>query len=410
LKPFHKLTLLITFLLLSLFSTANAQTTGMTFAAVRDDALWVSLNGAEPVMVSQGKFGSIDWSSDGTKLAFIRYNEDYSSRLLVAHIGSLTSPVEIHITGSLETGMPATFILDDQLLFAQKPAEPSTSAERQTEIYTIGLENGDVPQFVAAVDYRAGCGDNRTIVESDPGNLLTLEWTLAGIVYSTHCRGEGTALLHPATGESVEIGTALTGVRLSPLRTQIAGIVPVHKGSKDATIQIIDLATMTLREEEMLAYPKQLAWGAEDVLLYSTRSRDGNLLDGLTEAEISTLYFAMQVPPPASTAYANVPHFKVVLRRYHLTTEEDIILYTGDGSAMNNLTMLDEEHLVFSQRPNSNAWVDSVLAGTLNPQAAEYMQQVEALLPPELFILNLSDNSVESAGTGLTQYTPYAAR
>jgi hypothetical protein len=401
-------------LLVMLGTTVQAQQDiSSPYAVVVDGDLWVYGVGDEPVMVlegTQGGFSSIVWSDDGTKLAFLRYNEDYSVSLFVADIGSLVSPTEIALSSRLESVFPISFTPDGQILFAQPPTEmPSGDQPYMTEFYTVATTEGATPQLVGSAAFGIGCGGGSSIPAdwaywSDTGfggSYLTLKWTPSGIVYSASCTGD-TALLNTTTGESVEVGATLTRASLSPDGTHVAGIRPIYsEGGITGALEIVDLTTLAVTEVPTESSAEQTTWGADGTLYYSTRAVSSNLLEGLTAEQLQGVASGLGME------MTDLPAYTVTIHSYNPATGEDTLLYTGDGYAIARLRVVDEQTLIFSQIPNLNAWVEGLANGTLTTGSADYSTLASATVQTQVFALNLSDSTTQLLGTGWVQITPY---
>ncbi|NWF69010.1 MAG: hypothetical protein HXY40_07985 [Chloroflexi bacterium] len=393
----------------------SAQDAGTPYAVVVDGNLWVYAPGAEPQLVmagsSQGFFGSLAWNADGTKLAFINYDYSASSMLVQIMVYDMTTgaaPFGLN-TGFLESGFPISFTADGQILFAvQPPTMPDGEQMYQTEIYTVAPDAAATPALVAALDYTVGCGggspyptDNNYWRETGfGGNYLLLQWTAAGIVYSTSCSGLGSALFDPQTGESVELGTSLARGVISPDGTRLAGIsVSYGDTGMSGALQIIDLATRQLTEVATMVIPDQLAWSDNETLLYSARVQSGNLLEAYSAEQQAVLN--------ATFGYEMgvIPVYSVSINTINLTTGSESSVYVGAAWAIGRMFRLADGRILFSAVPNLNAWVAGIADGSIDMASEESLEAGSALVATQVFVLE--NASAQNWGSNWAQITPY---
>ena len=90
-----------------------------SYAAVVDNQLWVYPSEGDPMQIDTtgAQFiTGLDWSEDGTLLAYIIYDENYESKLLVTNVADGTTQ---EIAAPLEAGFPVSFQADNRVLYAQ---------------------------------------------------------------------------------------------------------------------------------------------------------------------------------------------------------------------------------------------------------------------------------------------------
>src|SRR5512134_3394557 len=141
----YRIALAMVLALLSLTLPALAQDTPV-YAAVQGNDLKIFTTEGELVVTRPaGRVISTAWSPDGSKLAFIQYDETFTLHLLVADVAD-GAGVPLN-TGALEAGYPVTFTPEGDILYVAQGVFPTDPSVPYTvEVKRIAPDPAAAPQ------------------------------------------------------------------------------------------------------------------------------------------------------------------------------------------------------------------------------------------------------------------------
>jgi dipeptidyl aminopeptidase/acylaminoacyl peptidase len=406
---------LVVLILLALFgSIARAQEDTVTvprFAAVRNGTLVLNdtLGEARDVLTAHS-YQYLAWNTDGSKLAFLMRDEEYTPHLGVVEADS--GEVTLLETPRLADGFNINWTRDGRILFAAALTDPATPLDEgiRMGVFAIAPEADAQPEQLGTFAFGVGCGGGSPF-PSDwvywaetagfRGFFLTLADTPYGIIHSLNCGGSGLGLLDPATGTSVEIASNLARIVVAPDGSRIAGVELNHDPDRSAArLLVYDLDTLEAVEVATVGEPDLVAWSFDgQQLYYSVRTPDENLAAGLTAEQKARLNEIL------GYEVDDVPSYMSGIRRVNLETGDDTHLLQHNSYAIGSMFELPDA-LYFNQVPNLNVWLQMVADGTLNPYedaGAEYVLAQTLRFAPE--------ESPEAAFLGwFGQFTPVIVR
>ncbi|MFN8371664.1 MAG: hypothetical protein U0694_02140 [Anaerolineae bacterium] len=354
---------------------------------------------------------SLVWSDDGTLLAYLMYDENYQSRVMVTD-GSGQTPQMLE-TGALEGGFPITFTPDGNILYVQQGVFPSdASAPYQSQLMQIAPTVGAQPSVVGTITYSVGCGGGSpypadwqytSASGGFGGSFLVLEWTDYGILYSVNCAGFGLALFDPNTGEARALTpdafSALSDpapqsvygrARLSADGSAVVGIRSQLGQDLLFTLYTADLATGTITDIPSSHMPEQAGWGPDGSVVYMTREQVSNLTANLTAEQSAALEQVFGGP-------MDVPAYQTSIYQVNVATGEETQLYSEYAYAVGRMTLTnDGRGLLFTTIPNMDAWVAGLVDGSLDVLNDMDGSAQRATVAVNLFLLPL--NTGEPAG------------
>lgn len=397
-------------------NSALAQNAGVPFAAIQNGNLTLfDANGAMTAISSPANRGFLNlvWSPDGSKIAYIVYDEQYQTRLMVADTAS--GQATMLDTGPLEAGFPVTFTTEGNILYASPSGDPANPApEYRVDIKRIQPQAGAQPEIIANVAHGVGCGGGSPMPTDWQywtetgfgGDPLALAMTSVGLLHSTSCSGVGLALLNLDTNEDTPIGENLGRIAVSPdstkaaaVRTQFADTGPIR------SLVTIDLTTLAVTELQTPAQPDQVAWGADSRLLYSSieRGTAANLFNGLSDEQRQRINTSLGYELPADS----VPFNRISIHQFDPASSQDTTIYTGDAFAIGRMRVTaDGSALLFSQIPNPDRWIQGLAEGTLDIMADADGRLQRAAVPITLYRLNLDgDGTPALVGEGIEQFS-----
>lgn len=365
----------------------SAQNGVPPLAATTDGQLTLySLNGgAQPI--TSGWIVNPVWSGNGQSLAFTVRNGG-ATLMLTDRNGS--APITLAPNIAL---FPATFSADSsQAIYAVEGAaeEIATSAsgipELPVRVFQQDLNAGATPTQIGEVRFGVGCGggspfpmDAEYNVEAGfGGRALTFVRTDYGILYSTTCAGIGLGLLDESSGQSVLLSGDASRATVSPDGTRVAAV-------RGTTLVVFDLTSGGQQSVATQAAPDQIAWANGSTLYYSTRQLMDSPLP-LSNEEAQALSARYGLPADG------VPQYTVTIAQVALSGGESQV-YRGPGWAVGRM-FVSGGSLYFSLVPNGEAWVEALVNGQSEQQAAAVT----------LFRLN-GDGSASEVGRRIGQAT-----
>lgn len=299
--------LIVVSMLLALQRLTYAQETSTNippFAATEDGALVVADANGEPQEVYRAEsFQDLDWNADGTILAFLQLDEEFTTSLGI--YDTATGEVTLFDTPTLDTGFNLSWLSDGRILFAAESAEndPANNPDFYTDILAIEPAADAQPDLLGTFTFSVGCGGGSNIpadwlygeeTSSFMANHLTLAETPYGILASLNCGGTGVGLLDSTTGEFTIVSETLSRVVVSPDGTQAAGVELNYDDPTSSTLLVYQLDTLAVNQIDPAAAPDQIIWSADGSnLYYSTRTLTGNLIDDLSADEQAALNSAV---------------------------------------------------------------------------------------------------------------------
>jgi dipeptidyl aminopeptidase/acylaminoacyl peptidase len=377
------------------------------FAAVIDGSLTIYPGGDVLMRVNNPAnkgILSLAWSPDGSKLAYLQYDEQYVSHLFAADANGNGTPIQLE-TGKLEAGFPISFTPDGQILYVAQGVFPQdATTPYKVSVNRVKPEAGAQPETIGTFEHRVGCGGGSNIpadwqywVETGfGGDFLTLTWTDFGLLHSTVCGGNALALLDLKTGVDKIVGPnveqngpAKLGVvraKVSPDGKQFAAVQVQYAEPKVIRSLItVDLATLKITALATASAPDQLAWGQDGTLFYSARDEDADLAKDLKADERQRVATALGYQ---SVSDLKVPSYNVTIHQFNPATGDDKLVYSGSGYAIGRIEAAsDGKTLFFSQIPNLNGWMKAIADGTLDVLKDEFGAQQRAAVGVQLYQL-----------------------
>lgn len=406
--------LLLTLLLISATVSLQAQDdTPFGYAAVVDNQLWVYTAEGEALEIdTEGARFISDpvFSEDGTLLAYIIFDENYESQLRVANVADGTTQ---EIVSKIEAGFPVSFQADNNILYAKYSEEVDPTNEvYRVDIWSSPVDGGE-PLLLGTFQQGVGCGGGSNIpadavyfeeTQGLGGFHLILEETPYGILHSAECGGSIIALLDPATGEDHIISENFTRTALSPDRSKIAGIELNARMEGDNYIRetrllVADLATLEITELTTSTEPDQLTFSADsESVFYSTRIESGDFYEILSAEDVAAFNAALGFD------YGSLLRYTAAIREVDIASNTETEVFSEDGYAIGRMIALEDgSALIFSLVPNLDAWVDGIIAGSIDYNG-DFETQVQ-VIPPVIYTLDLSDNTATIFGENLAQIT-----
>lgn len=340
----------------------------------------------------------ITWSPDGQVLAYTLLDPDFSASLYVT---DTTGSEPVLLATDLYYLMPVTFTPDStQVIYAKVSTEPQTTQDQTVNVFRQALAANATAELIGTFAFGTGCGGGSPFPGDSvyqweagySGNALILELTPTGLLHSTNCTGSGTVLMNLETGESVEVGTNLARVDVSPEGMRAAGL-SMGDNPTIGTLTVVDLGTLAVTPLGAVAQPDQLAWGPDGNIYYSARTPSGAVVPGTDVETFINMGFE-----------GGLPVNTVSIHKVDLAATTDSEIYTGDAYAIGRLFVApDNQWLYFSQIPNGEAWAQAILDGTItaqSPASASF-----DLFAPSLNRLSLSGGNTELVGANLVKAT-----
>lgn len=406
---------LLALLILNVMITITHAQTSLVYAAVVDDNLFIFGLAEQPIQVTFNEFepafssSSImhaRWNNDGSLLAFVQRNaargDDgffiVSHDIVVVNLAtSVIYPLEVQVSPIF----PISFLPDGRLMFAQEGGYVESSITSQIiNVFAIVPDGESQPEQIGRFLFGVGCGGGSPFPTDAiyweetgfGGNPLFIASTSVGIIHTPICSGQGISLLAP-DGNSIPLNSDITRVKLSPDGNRLLGIA-------GDDLLIYDLMTQTEQRIDIQSVPDQVAWGPQgsNDVYYSVVTEGPTLrFDDAQAAIISgTVGFDL----------TEISTFGLNIRRYNVTSRDDVPIYGGFGSAIGRMQVTaDGSQLIFSVVPNLNAWVDAILAGEFGTSATSTYLIERALLPVDIVALDLASGNSTVIGTGQQQFT-----
>ena len=255
----------------------NGQLQGK-LAFIRDNNLWVSINGvesqltndADPTLTGLPKlwYGNPQISPDGTKIAFLKMTDTNARALMVSDIdGKNIRQLASDVAWTLQT---IAWSNDNQKIYYASSIDPIENMLAKSIDLSTG-EQQEQGQFIV----RSGCGGG----SPDPADGISSLESLAPfgrhmfslapqnnyIIHSTACSGGGLGMLDLSTKQDQILDDHAYGAVISPDGSKIAA-------ASDNNIVIFNVSTRSIESTFPTAEaPQALLWGADGKgILYST--------------------------------------------------------------------------------------------------------------------------------------------
>lgn len=340
-------------------------------------------------------FASLAWSDDGSKLAYIGYNQEFQAEPWVTDLGS-GDAFKLE-TGLLEAGFPAIFTPEGQILYVQQGDFAVTPY--QAHMMNIAPEPDAQPVELGAFDYGVGCGGGSSYAADWQywgeagfgGDELALIWTKYGIVHNVSCASLGLALFDTSTGEDRPLPAVAFDLPEGASYGGLGRVALSHDGQKLAAVRMlydqtsvqrslvtIDLVRAEVTEFPTSVMPEHVVWGPAGTLLYSSREQVKDLMADLSaEGKTNAEKFLGEGTP--------VPAYQSSITQLDPATGEEHPVYDGYVYAIGRMIWADDK-LIFSTVANMDEWVARMAEGSLDP-ADE--QVVAELVPVSLYELAL---------------------
>lgn len=396
---------------------------GAGFAAVSDGQLIINTGGDVYFQIATPPnrgFNSIAWNADGSLVAFILYDEQFTPQLYVVE-AEMGSPVLL-AAGRLEAGFPVSFTPEGRVLYAQSTYDPNNpTPDYKVNFNTIAPQAGATPETLGTVAYGVGCGGGSPLpadwqywAESGfGGSYLTLRWTDYGIMHSVDCAGHGLGLLNPATSEVRQVipvtyldnGQPIPEnygrIALSP-DGQTAAMIKTEYAEPDPieSLALVDLASGTITAVPTVAEPDQVAWAADGTLYYSSYSfnteRTAQIAAGLSAEQRERIELFMPVDL--------LPIREIAIHHLDPVSAADSVIHTADAYAVGRMRLAHDGSLWFSQVANLDRWAQGLADGTLDIATDTYDAQARASVPVTLFRYDPASQTAEQVGENLGQF------
>lgn len=338
------------------------------------------------------------WSPDGRYLVYGVRDEGDAYGVYVTDVAGSQPTL---LADDVLFPMPVAFSPAGTQVYFARPSTMAMSEDGLTvNVFVRDLNTEDTAELIGTVMFGVGCGGGSPY----PGDAV-YNWeagfmgrssvfalTPYGLVYSTNCTGSGLALLDLQTGISTELGTDLSRASVSPNGERL---VAVQDNFEDPVagdvLTVVDLATLTLTPLGTFAAPDQVAWGADDVIYYSTRSEGGLAVPG-SDSEV----FATTLGIPEG-----IPSYNLSVHRVDLTQTTDAEIWVGTGWAVPRLFATPAgDALYFNVIPTGEDWVQAVNNGTVSID-----DSFEAFHLPVLFRLDLASGELAQLAENLVMPT-----
>jgi hypothetical protein len=349
-------------------------------------------------------FSSLVWNQDGSLLAYILFDQDYTAHIMVADTSG-REPIMLN-TGPLEAGFPITFTPDGKILYAGQ-GDFTGEQPYQVSLMQIIPEANAQPEIVGSIRHGVGCGGGSPLPADWAynreagfgGSAVRLQWTDYGILHSTTCGGTGLALFDPQTGEDRPLTPdAIANMQgsmpeanygRSALSADGRTLVAVKMEFGDEmsfSVVTIDLQSGEITDARTSQMPDQVAWGPDGSVFYSTREQIRNLTDDMSEegrAQFTQLFGdVFEIPAYLSSIY-----------QVNLATGEETALYSGYHYAVGRMAMnADNSALLFTIVQNMDGWIAGIADGSLSfetdPDGSRQLATVAAALLEKRFDTN----------------------
>jgi len=393
-----------------------AQASPLVYATVVDDNVFiygltdqpaqVTFNEPVPNLGGSG-ISHMVWRADGQQLAFVQrtVTPDNEGFFIISHdivVVDLSTNLIVSLGVQPSTVYPISFFSDGRVMFTQEGGYPEGRRNSQImNVYAVAPTGEAQPEQVGSFIYGVGCGGGSSFPTDRlywdetggfGGNPLLLVSSSAGIIHSPDCTGSGVAMLSP-DGNSISIVPNISRIKLSADGNRLLGI-------SGEDLLVYDLMTSTEQRIDIESVPNQVAWGAvgSGDIFYSVITEGPMIrLEGDNLATFTAFIGA---------ELTEIPTFGLNIRRYNLTSTDDVTLYGGFGSAIGRMTITrDGTQLIFSQIPNPNPWVDAVVAGELGTMETRNYVNELALVPVDIISLDLASQTSAVIGTNQRQVT-----
>jgi len=258
----------------------NGQLQGK-LAFIRDNNLWVNVNGVESQLTKDAKglpelwYSNPQISPDGTRIAFLKMTDTNARTLMVSDIDG-QNPRQLVSDGAW-TLPSIEWSNDNQKIFY------ATSIDTVENMIakSVDLATGEV-QEQGQFSVHSGCGGG----SSDPADLLSSLESLAPfgrhtfslapqnnfLIHSTSCSGRGVGILDLSTHQDQLLDEQAYGAMISPDGSRITAI-------SDNNIVIFNVSTKSIESTFPTSEePQSLVWNANgNELLYSTSTLTNTL-------------------------------------------------------------------------------------------------------------------------------------
>ena len=358
---------------------------------------------------------NLAWSPDGSKLAYVLIDADYNSHLMVVNADG-SNPVMLANTGRLEVSYPISWTSNQQILFAQQPANFG-SEQYLITLAVIAPEANAPATLLGQVPVGVGCGGGSPLPADWQywtetgfgGSPMTLQWTDFGVLYSVTCGGTGYALLDPATGEPryvtpVSFYNGIPGAddnisraKLSPDGTTLVAIRTIYAEPDPVeSVVLVDLATGTITDVPTSLQPDQVAWSASGDIYYAVRTTaDRDLLDDLTPDQRARL-------DAMGTGFV-IGSNNVTVMQVDVVSGEETFLTEGYAHYVGRMVEASDGSLWISQIPNMDAWLQAIGDGAIDP--LNDVGNLQQLGTAPVSVFRLFNGEVERIAENLNQFT-----
>lgn len=285
--------------------------------------------------------------------------------------------VPLHIDMTFYDGR--TFIAPIQYDVYQLAPDATEPQRLGGFVYDVECQGGTEHRAAALYSSETGWRERRQILAITP----------YGVVHSMMCAGAGTGLLNLDTGESTLLGINLGSAVVSDDGESVLGI-------DDGVLTRFTLATGESRAIDTAEVPALVVWSADDpdTVFYTTQRRIDEIIIE-DETDIQRLRDASQFGRRFTVNHASV-------RRLNLQTGEDVELYAADVYGIGRLIPTpDGRYLLFSEVPNIDVWLETVLTSTDDADATR--EAANLTVQVNVYLLNFDTGEVTTIGTNMEQ-------